>query len=158
MAAEAYIALGSNLGDREVNLREALRLVGALPRTKLLRESSLIETAPVDSPEGAGAFLNGVAQVETNLSPRELLEALLDIEKQLGRDRAGQPRNAPRTIDLDLLLYGTQVINEPGLEVPHPRMHEREFVLWPLLQIASKLTDPRDGTPYADHYEKLKSV
>lgn len=158
MAAEAYIALGSNLGDREVNLREALRLVGELPRTKLLRESSFIETAPVDSPEGAGAFLNGVAQLETNLSPRELLEALLDIEKQLGRDRTGQPRNAPRTVDLDLLLYGTQVINEPGLEVPHPRMHEREFVLWPLLQIASKLTDPRDGTPYADHYQKLKSV
>lgn len=156
MPAEAYIALGSNLGDREVNLTEALKQLSALPRTRLMRESSLIETAPVDSPEGAGAFLNGVAQVETNLSPRELLEALLDIEKQLGRDRAGQPRNAPRTIDLDLLLYGTQVINEPGLEVPHPRMHEREFVLWPLLQIASKLTDPRDGTPYADHYQKLK--
>ena len=156
MPADAYIALGSNLGDREVNLREALRLLGELPRTKLLRESSFIETAPVDSPEGAGAFLNGVAQVETNLSPRELLDSLLDIEKRLGRDRTGQPRNAPRTVDLDLLLYGTQVINEPGLEVPHPRMHEREFVLWPLLQIASKLTDPRDGTPYAEHYQKLK--
>ncbi|MBZ0137260.1 MAG: 2-amino-4-hydroxy-6-hydroxymethyldihydropteridine diphosphokinase [Planctomycetes bacterium] len=157
MPAEAYIALGSNLGDREVNLREALKRVGALPRTKLLRESSLIETAPVDSPDGAGTFLNGVAQIETNLSPRELLEALLDIEKQLGRDRAGQPRNAPRTLDLDLLLYGTQIIDEPGLQVPHPRMHEREFVLWPLLQIASRLADPRTGEPYAEAYARLKT-
>lgn len=156
MAADAYIALGSNLGDREVNLRRAVHLLAAMPRTKLLRESSLIETEPVDSPKEAGAFLNGVAQIETNLSPRELLDALLEIEKQLGRDRTGQPRNAPRTLDLDLLLYGTQVIIEPGLEIPHPRMHEREFVLWPLLQIASTLKDPRDGTLYADHYQRLK--
>ena len=156
MPAEAYIALGSNLGDRQVNLTEALKRIGTLPRTKLLRESSLIETEPVDSPEEAGAFLNGVALIETNLSPRELLDGLLDIERQLGRDRTGQPRNAPRTVDLDLLLYGSQVIDEAGLEVPHPRMHEREFVLWPLLQIASKLTDPRNGTPYAEHYQRIR--
>jgi 2-amino-4-hydroxy-6-hydroxymethyldihydropteridine diphosphokinase len=156
MPAEAYIALGSNLGDREARLREALRRLKALPRTSLMRESSFIETEPVDAPEGAGAFLNGVALIETNLSPRELLDALLEIERALGRDRTDQPRNAPRTVDLDLLLYGTQVIHEPGLEVPHPRMHERAFVLWPLLQIASKLTDPRDGTPYTEHYQKLK--
>jgi 2-amino-4-hydroxy-6-hydroxymethyldihydropteridine diphosphokinase len=158
MAAETYIALGSNLGDREVNLREALKRVGELPRTKLLRMSSFIETEPVDSPQGAGAFLNSVAQLETNLSPRELLEALLNIERQLGRDRTGQPRNAPRTIDLDLLLYGTQVIDEPALQVPHPRMHEREFVLWPLLQIASKLADPKTGVPYAEHYARLRGA
>lgn len=157
MPAEAYIALGSNLGDREKNLRAALAQLAALPRTKLLRESSFIETEPVDSPECAGAFLNGVALIETNLAPRELLDALLAIEQQLGRDRTGQPRNAPRTVDLDLLLYGTQVITEPGLNVPHPRMHEREFVLWPLLQIASKLTDPRNGISYAEHYQRLKN-
>lgn len=153
----AFIGLGSNLGNREANLRAALDRLAALPLTRLVRESSLMETEPVDSPPGAGLFLNGVAWIETSLVPLELLESLLAIERELGRDRQGQPRNAPRTIDLDLLLYGEQVINEPELQVPHPRMSEREFVLWPLLQIASKLTDPRDGTPYAEYFHKLKN-
>ncbi|MCB9892851.1 MAG: 2-amino-4-hydroxy-6-hydroxymethyldihydropteridine diphosphokinase [Planctomycetes bacterium] len=153
---QAYIGLGSNLGNREANLREALTRLAALPETRLVRESSFLETAAVDSPAGAGPFINGVALVETALSPRELLEALLAIERELGRERRGQPRNAPRTLDLDLLLYGEQVIDEPDLEVPHPRMAEREFVLWPLLQIASKLKDPRTGEPFADAYQKLK--
>ncbi len=152
----AFIGLGSNLGNREANLRAALDRLGALPGTRLVRESSLMETEPVDSPPGAGLFLNGVAWIETSLAPLELLESLLAIERELGRDRKGQPRNAPRTIDLDLLLYGEQLINEPELQVPHPRMSEREFVLWPLLQIASKLTDPRSGEPFADAYARLK--
>lgn len=152
----AYIGLGSNLGNRETNLRAALDRLARLPGTRLVRESSLMETEPVDSPEGAGLFLNGVAWIETSLTPRQVLEALLAIERELGRDRKGQPRNAPRTIDLDLLLYGDQVINELDLQVPHPRMHEREFVLWPLLQIASRLTDPRSGEPFADAYARLK--
>lgn len=153
---QAFVALGANLGDREANLREATRLLGELPASKLVRASNLIETEPVDSPEGAGSFLNGVVWLETTLSARELLEALLRIERDLGRDRRGQPRNAPRTLDLDLLLYGDEVIDEPDLAVPHPRMAEREFVLWPLLQIASKLRDPRTGELYADAYAKLK--
>ncbi|MCB9936080.1 MAG: 2-amino-4-hydroxy-6-hydroxymethyldihydropteridine diphosphokinase [Planctomycetes bacterium] len=152
----AFIGLGSNLGNREANLREALDRLGALPGTRLVRESSLMETEPVDSPPGAGLFLNGVAWIETSLAPLELLESLLAIERDLGRDRKGQPRNAPRTIDLDLLLYGEQLIDRPELQVPHPRMHEREFVLWPLLQIASKLRDPRTGEPFADAYARLK--
>lgn len=152
----AFIGLGSNLGDREASLRAALDRLGALPGTRLVRESSLMETEPVDSPPGAGLFLNGVAWIETSLAPLELLEALLAIERELGRDRKGQPRNAPRTIDLDLLLYGEQVIDQPELQVPHPRMSEREFVLWPLLQIASKLRDPRTGEPFADAYARLK--
>jgi len=152
----AFIGLGSNLGDREASLRAALDRLAALPLTRLVRESSLMETEPVDSPEGAGLFLNGVAWIETSLAPLELLEALLAIERELGRDRKGQPRNAPRTIDLDLLLYGEQVIDQPELQVPHPRMSEREFVLWPLLQIASKLRDPRTGEPFADAYARLK--
>lgn len=153
----AYIGLGSNLGDREVNLREALSRLGELPGTRVLRQSSFIETAPVDAPQGSGQFLNGVAMIQTSLDPRGLLQGLLQIERDLGRDRHGQPRNAPRTLDLDLLLYGEQVINEPDLQVPHPRMHERGFVLWPLLQIASKLTDPRTGEPWATQFQRLRA-
>jgi 2-amino-4-hydroxy-6-hydroxymethyldihydropteridine diphosphokinase len=152
----AFIGLGSNLGDREVNLREALKRLTDIPGTRVLRQSSFIETEPVDAPPGSGQFLNGVAMVQTFLDPRRLLDELLQIERDLGRDRQGQPRNAPRTLDLDLLLYGDQVINEPDLQVPHPRMHEREFVLWPLLQIASKVKDPRTGEPFASAYDALK--
>ena len=157
-AVQAFVGLGSNLGDREANLQGALARLAEMPHTRLVRESSFIETEPVDSPEGAGLFLNGVAWIETDLPPREVLEELLEIERNLGRDRRGQPRNAPRTLDLDLLLYGEQVINEPDLQVPHPRMSEREFVLWPLMQIASKLVDPRNGEPFADAYERLKTM
>jgi 2-amino-4-hydroxy-6-hydroxymethyldihydropteridine diphosphokinase len=152
----AFVALGSNLGDREANLRDALKRLGGLPGTRIARHSSFMETAPVDAPAGSGKFLNGVAMLETRLEPRALLEALLAIERALGRDRAGQPRNAPRTLDLDLLLYGDRVINEPDLQVPHPRMHEREFVLWPLLQIASRAKDPRTGEPFAAAYDRVK--
>ena len=149
----AYVALGSNLGDRETNLRSALRKLAALPGTRLVRESAFMETAPVDSPVDAGLFLNAAAMLETSLTARELLQALLDIEHDAGRERG--VRNAPRQLDLDLLLYGEQVISEPGLEVPHPRMAEREFVLWPLLQIASRVRDPRTGEPYAEAYHRL---
>jgi 2-amino-4-hydroxy-6-hydroxymethyldihydropteridine diphosphokinase len=152
----AFIGLGSNLGDREANLREALKRLAELAGTRVLRASSFIETAPVDAPPGSGQFLNGVAMIQTSLDPRQLLEGLLRVEQDLGRDRKGQPRNAPRTLDLDLLLYGDQVIDEQDLQVPHPRMHEREFVLWPMLQIASKLTDPRTGEPFGTAYDALK--
>ncbi|MCC6572559.1 MAG: 2-amino-4-hydroxy-6-hydroxymethyldihydropteridine diphosphokinase [Planctomycetes bacterium] len=151
----AFIGLGSNLGDREKNLRDAYELLGKLPQTNGLRLSSLIETKPVDSPAGSPDFMNAVAKIETKLPPRDLLKALLGIEKQLGRDRSGV-RNEPRTLDLDLLLYGDKVVNEPDLVVPHPRMHQREFVLWPLLQIDSRVRDPRTGDPFADAYQKLK--
>lgn len=152
---DVYIALGSNLGDREATLREALRRLAELPDTQLVRESSFTETAPVDSPPDAGLFLNGAAWLKTALSPRELLNSLLQIERAMGRDRSGQPRNAPRTLDLDLLLYADRIINEEDLQVPHPRMTERAFVLWPLLQIASRLTDPRTGEPFAEAYHRL---
>lgn len=151
----AAIALGSNLGNRESNLRDALHRLGQLPATRLLRASDLIETKAVDSPAEAGDFLNGAALVETELSARELLDSLLRIERELGRQRS--VRNAPRTVDLDLLLYGDEVIDEPGLQVPHPRMHERAFVLWPLLQIAPKIKDPRTGEPVAEAYARLAS-
>ena len=150
----AAIALGSNLGDRQAVIQEALRSIGQLPDTRLVRASDLMASAPVDSPQGAGEFLNSAALVETSLSARQLLDALLVIERSLGRQRTA--RNAPRTIDLDLLLYGSAIINEEGLQVPHPRMHEREFVLWPLLQIAPRVADPRNGEPYAAAYQRTK--
>lgn len=150
---KAVVALGSNLGDRRASLLEALRLVAELPGTRLLRASDLIETEAVDSPPGAGKFLNGAALLETSLSARELLEHLLKVEQRIGRERT--QRNAPRTIDLDLLLFGDSVIDEPGLIVPHPRMNDRRFVLWPLLQIAPKAIDPRSGKPFAEALAKL---
>ena len=142
--ARAFIGLGSNLGDREAWLRRAVAAVGELPRTEVVGVSPLRDTAPVgviDQPR----FLNGAVEVETSLAPRELLAALLDIERRLGRDRAGGPRGGPRTVDLDLLLYGEAVIAEPGLEVPHPRLAERRFVLGPLADLDHELEIPAKG-------------
>jgi 2-amino-4-hydroxy-6-hydroxymethyldihydropteridine diphosphokinase len=136
----AYVGLGSNLGDREANMRGALALLEALGR---VRASGIRETDPVgvtDQPR----FLNAVAEVETELPARELLDRLLAFERRLGRDRSAETRWGPRTIDLDLLLYGQQTIDEPGLTVPHPRLAEREFVLEPLHELDPELTLP-DG-------------
>jgi 2-amino-4-hydroxy-6-hydroxymethyldihydropteridine diphosphokinase len=133
----AYIGLGSNLGDREATIGSAL---AALPG--VVAVSRLRETAPVgvvDQPR----FLNGVARLETALAPRELLDALLAVERSLGRER--HERWGPRTIDLDLLLYGNEVVDEPGLTVPHPRLHERRFVLEPLAELDQALVVPGRG-------------
>ena len=134
----AYVGLGSNLGDREQTLRQAAALIGAV------RLSTIQETEPwglADQPK----FLNAVAELETELTARSLLELLLGVEQQLGRERTG-PRWGPRTIDLDLLLYGDQQIDEAGLTVPHPRLHERLFVLEPLAELDSSLKVPGIGT------------
>ncbi|MHB8667203.1 MAG: 2-amino-4-hydroxy-6-hydroxymethyldihydropteridine diphosphokinase [Burkholderiales bacterium] len=142
----AFVALGSNLGDPEVKVRRAIAALGALPRTQLAAVSSLYRSAPVghaDQPD----FINAVAQLGTALEPQALLAALLGIEKRFGRERSF--RNAPRTLDLDLLLYDTQCIDAPGLSVPHPRMHQRAFVLAPLLEIAPACVIPGLG-PAAD--------
>ncbi len=128
----AAIALGSNMDDPEAQVRRAFDEVGALPQTKLLARSRLHRTAPV----GYAAqpdFVNACALVETSLAPRALLEQLLAIERRHGRVRT--IANGPRTLDLDLILYGDRRIDEPGLTVPHPRAHEREFVLKPLLEV-----------------------
>lgn len=133
----AYVGLGANLGDREATIRAA---VAALPG--VVAVSELRETDPVgvvDQPR----FLNGVAAVETELSARELLAALLEIERMLGRER--RERWGPRTIDLDLLLYGEETIDEPGLTVPHPRLHERRFALEPLVELAPNALIPGRG-------------
>ena len=141
--ARACIALGSNLGNRDAALRAAIARLEALPQGRLIAVSTFIETPPVDAPSGSGFFLNAAAVMETKLSAPELLRLLLDIERDLGRlSRIGQPRNAPRVIDLDLLLYDELILDAPRLRVPHPRMHERAFVLRPLAEIAPDALHP----------------
>lgn len=137
----AYIGLGANLGDARGAVQAALQALGALPETRLLARSSLFRTAPVDA--GGDDYVNAVAQIETRLPPQQLLERLLEIEHAHGRTRPGY--NAPRTLDLDLLLYGSQQIATAALTVPHPRMTQRAFVLIPLLQIAPLIDIPGRG-------------
>jgi 2-amino-4-hydroxy-6-hydroxymethyldihydropteridine diphosphokinase len=135
----AYIGLGANLGDRERTMRRALELLG----DGVVAVSTFRETDPVgylDQPR----FLNAAAAVETELSARELLERMLAVERELGRTREG-PGWGPRAIDLDLLLYGDEVVDEPGLRVPHPRLHERRFALEPLAELDPSLVVPGAG-------------
>jgi 2-amino-4-hydroxy-6-hydroxymethyldihydropteridine diphosphokinase len=141
MPFDAYIALGSNLGDRGSNIRGGVAALGDLDDTELVGSSSVIETEPV-GPSGQDPYLNAVAHIRTDLRPRGLLDALLQIEHCFGRDRSHEQRWGPRTLDLDLLIYADQVIDQPGLCVPHPRMHERDFVLIPLAEIAPDLVVP----------------
>ncbi len=136
----AFIGLGSNLGDREDTLRRAVELLGEEPGIEVVAISSWRETDPVgylDQPR----FLNAACAVETELAPRELLARLLEIERVLGRRRDG-PRFGPRTADLDLLLYGEEIVDEPDLTVPHPRLAERRFVLEPLVELDPQLCLP----------------
>jgi 2-amino-4-hydroxy-6-hydroxymethyldihydropteridine diphosphokinase len=142
--ARAFVGLGSNLGDRETTLNLAVQKLRELPETDVRAVSRFRDTAPVgigDQPR----FLNGVAELETRLDPRALLDALLGIERSLGRDRTGVPPGGPRTLDLDLLLYGEAEIDEPGLVVPHPRLAERRFVLEPLSDLDPALDGPNKG-------------
>ena len=136
----AYIALGSNLGDRRATLSAAVRRLRAEPGLRVTASSQFYETAPVGCPPGSGEFLNAVVAVETDRSPEDILQLLLRIERQFGRARA-EP-NSPRTLDLDLILYGDRVITTPELTLPHPRMHERAFVLVPLAEIAAHAVHP----------------
>ena len=139
----AYVGLGANLGDRETTLRRAVELLAEEPGIEVAAVSTLRETDPVglvDQP----LFLNGAVAVETSLSPRELLDVLLRIEQALGRVRSGV-RWGPRTVDLDVLVYDDQVVDEPGLRVPHPRLHERRFTLEPLAELAPALEIPGRG-------------
>ena len=138
----AFIALGSNLGDPEGKVRQGIAALAELPQSRLAAASSLYRSAAVgyaDQPD----FINAVAQISTALAPQALLAALLALEQHYGRERSF--RNAPRTLDLDLLLYDAQCIAEPGLTVPHPRMHQRAFVLAPLVEIAPACVIPGMG-------------
>jgi 2-amino-4-hydroxy-6-hydroxymethyldihydropteridine diphosphokinase len=136
-----FIGLGANLGDPAATLRAAVAALAALPLTTLLACSKTYRSAPVDA-QGPD-FLNAVAEINTSLPPVALLHELQGIEQAHGRERAY--RNAPRTLDLDLLLYGNQTIATPNLTVPHPRMHERAFVLLPLQELDPDLEIPARG-------------
>jgi 2-amino-4-hydroxy-6-hydroxymethyldihydropteridine diphosphokinase len=139
----AYLGLGANLGDRERTLRAAIDALAAEDGIEILAVSTLRDTEPVGVGEQP-RYLNGVAALETTLPARELLDRLLEIEQRFGRARvAGE--HGPRTLDLDLLLYGDEQIDQPGLSVPHPRLHERRFVLEPLAEVAPGLVVPGRG-------------
>jgi 2-amino-4-hydroxy-6-hydroxymethyldihydropteridine diphosphokinase len=142
--ARAFVGLGSNLGDREATLRAAVGRLRGLAGAEVRKVSRFRDTEPVgylDQPR----FLNGAVELETTLSPQALLAALLELERAFGRDRAASPLQGPRTLDLDLLLYGEETIAEPGLEVPHPRLQERRFVLEPLAELDPALVVPGHG-------------
>ena len=140
MPVTAYIALGANLGDRRANIEHALDLLRATRGVRVTQVSSLIDNPAVGGPAESPPFLNAAAEVETTLTPRELLCHLLEIERTLGRER--REKWGPRPIDLDILLFGERVIDEPDLKVPHPLMHERRFVLSPLDEIAPNIAHP----------------
>ncbi len=158
VARVAAIAFGSNLGsqfgDREANLREAIRRVGQLGEIRAV--SSFFDTAPVgytDQPR----FLNGAMLIETALEPLDLMRELLAIERAMGRDRAAAPPKGPRVIDLDLLLMGEVAMNSEGLTLPHPAMAERRFVLEPLAEIAPEMPDPLSGLTVGQMLERLNN-
>jgi len=142
----AYVGLGSNLGDRAAYLLLGLSALSRLPKTHFLRLSPVYETDPVGPPQPL--YLNLVAELETELAPRALLSEMLRIEKALGRER--RERFGPRTIDLDLLLYGDLVLKEEDLEVPHPRLHQRAFVLVPLLDLLPEGRHPLLGQAFRE--------
>jgi 2-amino-4-hydroxy-6-hydroxymethyldihydropteridine diphosphokinase len=130
---QVYIALGSNLGDRLEHLRAGIARLERHPEIRVLQKSRVYETEPFGVTGNQGAYLNAAAELETRLAAHELLTVMLEIEKTQGRER--HERWGARTLDLDILLYGSEIISEPNLEIPHPRMLERAFVLVPLLDI-----------------------
>lgn len=127
-----YLALGSNVGDRLRNLRDAARALDNVPGTRVQAFSKIYETQSVEG-GGPGDFLNAALRIETQLTPRQLLDALQEIESEIGRPQP--PRHGPRLIDIDILLYGDEEVDEANLKIPHPRMHRRAFVLKPLLDV-----------------------
>jgi len=156
--AVAYIGFGANLpsaaGSPAATLAAAVERLASFGQ--VTARSRLYSTAPVGYAEQP-RFLNAVVEVETDLSPRELLVSLLGIEREFGRDRASAIANGPRTLDLDILLYGDLMVSEPGLETPHPRLAEREFVLVPLNEIAPDVRDPRSGAKVKELLEGLRA-
>ena len=151
-----FIGFGSNAGDRVDFCDRAVTLLGLLPHSRLLGVSLLYETEPVKdgTDPGDGWFLNGVVQLETDVTPRSLLMVLREIERSLGRDE--EHRSGPRTMDLDLLFYGSLVIEEPGLVVPHPRLHQRRFVLLPMSELDPSWTHPSLGRSITQLLAELK--
>jgi 2-amino-4-hydroxy-6-hydroxymethyldihydropteridine diphosphokinase len=150
MSEIAYLSLGSNVGDRESQLREAIRRLGSIGRVQLV--SSIYETEPVEFTDQP-LFLNCVVALETSSTPAHLMQQLLAIEKAMGRERI--QKKGPRAIDLDILLFGREVTNTPDLTIPHPGMEKRRFVLQPLAEIAPKLRHPLSGKSVQELLEDL---
>jgi len=156
MRETAFIGFGSNVGDRVDWCDRAVTLLGLLPHSQVLGVSPLYETEPIKdgTDPGDGWFLNGVVKLETDVTPRSLLMVLREIERSLGRDE--EDRSGPRTMDLDLLFYGSRVIEEPGLVVPHPRLHQRRFVLLPLSELDPSWIHPSVGRSIAQLLAEVK--
>ncbi len=152
--AQAYVALGSNLGNRDDHLNAGREGLMRLPNTVFLSYSSVREYPPVDCPHGSQDFLNAAAALNTQLSPLELFKHLQKIEQEAGRSQS--TRNAPRVLDLDLLLYDDKVMATPDLDIPHPRMTTRRFVLEPLAEIAPRVVHPTQHKTIAELLEALK--
>jgi len=161
MPNRAFIGIGTNLGDRAANYREAIVRIASLPDTRVVRQSSIYETEPVGGVKGA--FLNGVIEVETDLMADALMRRMLAIERTMGRKRAAgrKPhRNGayrPRVIDLDLLFFNKETVNTRALQLPHPRLHERRFVLAPLAELAPAMIHPKLNASISDLLANLKS-
>lgn len=161
MPHRVFIAIGSNLGDRGANYREAIERIAELPETRLVRQSSIYETEPVG--EVKGIFLNGVVEVETELAPEVLMRKLLAIERVMGRKRVkgrkltARTKYRPRIIDLDLLFFDKEAIDTKTLQVPHPRLHERRFVLAPMAELAPTLMHPKLNASISELLAGLKS-
>jgi 2-amino-4-hydroxy-6-hydroxymethyldihydropteridine diphosphokinase len=152
--ATIYLGLGANLGDRRANLEAALAALRAHPRVRLTAVSSFIDTPPMGGPPGQPTYLNGAARIETDLEPADLLAELKRIERSLGR-RDG-PRWGPRPCDLDILLYGDRVVDDPDLIIPHLGLRERRFVLEPLCEIAPEAIDPLTGRTVRELLARLE--
>jgi 2-amino-4-hydroxy-6-hydroxymethyldihydropteridine diphosphokinase len=162
MPNRAFIGIGTNLGDRAANYRQAIQRIAALPDTRIVRQSSIYETEPVGDLKGL--FLNGVIEVETDLAADAVMRRLLTIERVMGRRRAparkgaGRGKPKPRTIDLDLLFFNKEVVDTPTLTVPHPRLHERRFVLAPMVELAPVLIHPKFNKTMSELLVEMKSA
>ena len=156
MSQTAYIALGANLGDRLATLNRAIARIAAIPGVAIAARSAVIETQPIGGPPDQPPYLNAAIAVATSLSPRELLDRLAAIETEFGRQRT--THWGPRTIDLDLLMVDSQIINSPDLIIPHPRLHLRRFVLQPLAEIAPNVLHPLLNKTIQTLLKELESI
>jgi len=162
MPHRAFIGIGTNLGDRAGNYREAIQRIAGLPESRLVRQSSIYETEPIG--EVKGAFLNGAVEVETELAPEVLLRKLLAIERVMGRKRVkgrkppGRGKYKPRIIDLDLLFFDKEIVDTRALQIPHPRIQERRFVLAPMSELAPSLMHPKLNASISELLAGLKSA